>query len=107
MYSALASEVPIPDDPTSKVDKGLVALMQKHNKVICCGEAKSHCVNWSVRHLADNWDQKRLGDIVLLEDACSAVGGFEEAATTFVTDMKAKGVTVCNAEAFRLATKSV
>ena len=59
-------------------------------------QAKSHCVNQSTRHLAANWDPSRMSDIVLLEDCMSAVGGFEDAAATFIADMEKLGVTVAD-----------
>merc|ERR1712032_1127197 len=67
MYSALKAEVEVADDPTTKLDTELIATLAKHKKA----------------------------DIVLLEDAASAVGGFEEVAKTFVEDMRNAGVTVC------------
>jgi nicotinamidase-related amidase len=100
MYSALMSEVQVPDDPTTDLDVDLVETLAKHKKVLCCGEAKSHCVNWSVRHLLSAWPKGRQSDIVLLNDCCSAVTGFEEAASTFEADMRQAGVTVVNSDAF-------
>jgi nicotinamidase-related amidase len=100
MYSALKSEVQVPDDPTTDLDVDLVNTLAKHNKVLCCGEAKSHCVNWSVRHLLGAWPKGREADIVLLSDCCSAVGGFEEIAKTFENDMKTAGVKVITAGEF-------
>jgi nicotinamidase-related amidase len=98
MYSALKAEVEVPDDPTSALGTKLIETLAKHDKVLCCGEAKSHCVNWSVRHLLEGWPKGREADIVLLNDCCTAVAGFEDAAKTFESDMRTAGVSVCNAE---------
>jgi len=100
MYSALKSEVEVPDDPTTSLDVELVHTLSEHNKVLCCGEAKSHCVNYSVRHLLEAWPKSRSSDIVLLADCCSAVAGFEEAATGFEKDMQEAGVTIVDADRF-------
>jgi nicotinamidase-related amidase len=100
MYSALKSEVPVPDDPTTDFDRELVDALARHKKVLCCGEAKSHCVNWSTRHLLECWPKGRNGDIVLLKDCCSAVAGFEEVAAKFESDMTDAGLTVVSAEQF-------
>lgn len=102
MYSALKSEVPVPDDPTTDFDRDLVSTLARHQKVLCCGEAKSHCVNWSVRHLLECWPKGRNADIVLLSDCCSAVAGFEEVAKTFEKDMGIAGVSILKAEEFSL-----
>jgi len=101
MYSALKSEVPVPDDPTTDFDLDLVNTLAKHKKVVCCGEAKSHCVNWSVRHLLECWPKGRNQDIVLLNDCCSAVQGFEEVASKFEADMRKAGLSVVNADQFK------
>mmetsp|Transcript_22779 Transcript_22779/g.59457 ORF Transcript_22779/g.59457 Transcript_22779/m.59457 type:complete len:628 (+) Transcript_22779:69-1952(+) len=100
MYSALKSEVSVPDDPTTDFDRELVDTLAKHQKVLCCGEAKSHCVNWSTRHLLECWPKGRKKDIVLLKDCCSAVAGFEEVAAQFERDMTNAGLTVVSAEQF-------
>merc|ERR1712039_346530 len=83
MYSALGAEVPLDDDPTTQLDTGLIAELAKHRNVVCCGEAKSHCVNWSVRHLLSGWPAGRAADIVVLEDGTSSVAGFEEQGDAF------------------------
>merc|ERR1712196_300285 len=98
MYSALKSEVQVPDDPTTQLNVSLVDTLAKHRKVLCCGEAKSHCVNWSVRHLLEAWPQGRESDIILLNDCCSAVPSFEDVANEFEADMRKAGVTVTKAD---------
>merc|ERR1712032_1167166 len=101
MYSALKSEVQVPDDPTTDLDVDLVNTLAKHKKVLCCGEAKSHCVNWSVRHLLEAWPRGRQSDIVLLKDCCSPVKDFEESANKFEADMKKAGITILKAAEFK------
>jgi len=100
MYSAFKAEVEVPDDPTTKLDLDLVAMLQRHSKVVCCGEALSHCLNYSVRDLLSAWPKGREADIVVLEDAASPVPGFEDSATSFISDMKVAGVTVCKTKDF-------
>ena len=100
MYSALKAEVPSDHDYTTTAGFGeeVVRLLATHEKVICCGEALSHCVNNSVRDLEMAWPKGRSrGDIVVLEDGASPVAGFEDATKNFLKDMKAKGLTVCKA----------
>merc|ERR1712064_201145 len=99
-YSALKSEVLVDDDLTTSLDNDLIDFFKRHEKVICCGEAMSHCVNYSVRDLLSGWPKDRTADIVILEDASSCVAGFEESAATFISDMKAAGVTVCKSTEF-------
>merc|ERR1719335_1454569 len=98
MFSAFKGEVVLDDDATTSYDKELAKTLAKHGKVVCCGEAMSHCVNYSVRDLLSGWPEGRAADIVVLEDAASPVGGFQNDATTFLEDMKKAGVTVCKAK---------
>jgi len=95
MYSALKAEVAVPDDETTLLNQGLIDVLSAHKKVVCCGQAMSHCVNHSVRDLLSGWPKGRSSDIILLEDGASAVTGFEADAKKFVKDMKDAGLTVC------------
>merc|ERR1739847_56447 len=97
MYSALKAEVEVADDPTTGLNTGLVSELARHEQVICCGQAMSHCLNHSVRDLLSAWPKGRAKDIVVLEDGASAVPGFEEVAQQFLDDVKLAGVTVCKA----------
>merc|ERR1712188_217964 len=108
MYSALKAEVEVEDDPTTALNKGLIDALSRHEQVVCCGQAMSHCVNHSVRDLLSAWPQGRANDIIILEDGASAVPGFKDVAQKFLSDMKKKGVTVCKAhEVVTLGKSSV
>eukprot|EP00658_Telonema_sp_P-2_P038354 TRINITY_DN2753_c0_g1_i9.p1 TRINITY_DN2753_c0_g1~~TRINITY_DN2753_c0_g1_i9.p1 ORF type:complete len:298 (+),score=65.56 TRINITY_DN2753_c0_g1_i9:153-1046(+) len=92
MYSALKAEVPVQDDPGTQLNTKLTRSLHD-STVVVCGQAKSHCVNYTMRDLLAGWE----GDparLVLLSDGCSAVPGFEASANEFEADMKAAGVTV-------------
>jgi len=77
MYSALKAEVPVMDDPATRLNIDLIATLQHHTQVVVCGEAKSHCVNFTLRDLLSAWPAARVGDLVLLDDACTSVAAFE------------------------------
>eukprot|EP00908_Phaeocystis_cordata_P024453 Transcript_6910.p2 GENE.Transcript_6910~~Transcript_6910.p2 ORF type:complete len:295 (-),score=84.89 Transcript_6910:85-969(-) len=94
MYSALKAEVPVDDDPATKLNMDLITTLGHHSQVVVCGEAKSHCVNYTLRDLVSGWPDERIADLVLLQDGCSPVPGFEESADKFESDMRAKGVTI-------------
>jgi len=106
MYSALKAEVEVAGDKTTKLDEDLISYLARHEKVICCGQALSHCLNYSVRDLLSGWPKGREGDIVVLEDGASPVPGFEESATTFLADMRKAGVTVSKAADIKPPAKS-
>ena len=128
MYSALKAEVPVMDDPATRLNVDLIATLQQHRQVVVCGEAKSHCVNFTLRDLLSAWPAARVGDLVLLDDACTSVAGanpnpnpnpntntntdtntytntiqvagFEAAAAEFEKDMRAAGVQVVSTAEF-------
>jgi len=98
MYSALRAEVPVSDDPATHLNMQLVETLASHSQVIICGEAKSHCVNFTTRDLLSAWPKGRpVSDICLLEDATSPVAGCDAEADQFFDDMRAVGVTLVKA----------
>ena len=95
MYSALKAEVPVMDDPATHLNKKLVETLASHSQVLVCGQAKSHCVNFTTRDLLSAWPKERsTADIVVLEDGTSPVPNCEADADRFFVDMKAAGVTL-------------
>jgi len=101
MYSALKAEVPVADDPSTSLNTQLIDTLATHSQVIMCGEAKSHCVNFTTRDLLSAWPKDRpTSDIVVLEDATSPVPGCEAEADKFFDDMRAAGVTLVKAAEF-------
>jgi nicotinamidase/pyrazinamidase len=101
MYSALAAEVPVTKE-TAFNDSLQKSLLMKDDddssssgssrKLIVCGQAMSHCVNYTVRDIVDHWPENRRSDIVLLTDCASAVPGFETAAQGFLNDIQEAGL---------------
>jgi len=98
MYSALKAEVPVTDDPATLMNTSLVQLLLSHAQVLVCGQAKSHCVNFTTRDLLSMWPADRVSDLVVLTDATSPVTGFEAAADEFEKDMLAAGVTLTTSD---------
>jgi nicotinamidase/pyrazinamidase len=98
MYSALEAEIPISQD-TYYNDELLTSLLEC-GKLVVCGQAMSHCVNYTLRDIVRKWPPSRLGDIYLLKDCASAVPGFEADAEAFLMDMKAAGVQVVTSTEF-------
>ena len=96
MYSALKAEVIVETDPDTSLNRGLIERLSRYERILVCGQAKSHCVNFTVRDLVDNldWPKTELHRIWLLEDAMSSVTTFEQAGEQFIADMKMAGLTV-------------
>lgn len=124
MYSAVQAEVPLESDIRTGKNEELMAHLKKARKVVVCGQALSHCVNYTTRDVLDNWAPRDPSDIVVLSDCqinfsnqknrilfikmpimnyligASPVTGFEVAATKFLEDMIAAGVTVSSSTDF-------
>ncbi|ETP44960.1 hypothetical protein F442_08535 [Phytophthora nicotianae P10297] len=99
-YSALKAEFELSYDPTTSLNQALVDTLKLADKVVVCGEAISHCVNYTVRDLADAWPAERIHDLVILTDCASPVPGFEEAGEEFLRDMAAKSLTLTTSDKF-------
>lgn len=93
MYSVLQAEVPI--DESTSLNRILLNELLESDQLIVCGQAMSHCVNYTVRDIVTNWPEEKLSKILILFDCASAVPGFEGAAADFIKEMKGKGVQVC------------
>jgi nicotinamidase/pyrazinamidase len=103
MYSAFSAEVPRPDDPNTSINREAIGDLLSYSRIVVAGQAKSHCVNFSVRDLVKIIPKDRIGDIWVCIDGTSPVKGMEDMAEQFEKDMKALGVKfVTCEEAFKL-----
>ena len=94
MYSALKAEVVDESDGRTTLNQEMIDRLSTKERVLVCGQAMSHCVNFTVRDLVEHWPQGERHRIWLLEDAMSSVPGFEAAGEEFLTDMRALGLTI-------------
>ncbi len=95
MYSALRADVPDESDDRTLLNEGLLRALRESSSVIVCGQALSHCVNFTVRDLVEH---VRSSSVTILVDATSAVPGFEETGRAFLEDMKRNGVRLATTE---------
>lgn len=98
-FSAVAAEVPDPDDATTQVNTGLITTLEKADMILLAGQALSHCVANTVMDIAGNFsDPAYIKKLVLLTDATSEVPNppgmtiFSDFTQKFLADMKAKGM---------------
>ena len=119
MYSALRAEVPVQSDERTLLNTGLLRTLKESSHLIVCGQALSHCVQFTVRDLVATYTDgpsvgldgldgipsvdgldgipsvcNRVGSISLLRDCTSAVPGFEEVGDAFLADMKSMGLRI-------------
>lgn len=90
MYSAMAADVPV--TPDTALNTSFMESLKTSDHLIVCGQAMSHCVNYTLRDIVAHWPKERLSQITLLTDGASPVPGFEGPADTFQKDMESAGV---------------
>lgn len=90
--SAIQAEVPDPEDYTTLINKSLLQALEKADLVLISGQALSHCVAYTIRDIAANFQLGNLGKLMLIEDTSSPVPGYEHLAHQFLTDMRQIGV---------------
>ena len=95
MYSALEAEVPIPDDMSTQLNSKLLRRLQSAKQLVVCGQALSHCVNFTLRDIVKHW-RSDISRIHLMRDGTSSVPTFEADGEEFVEDMKMAGVKIVN-----------
>ena len=99
-YSAVKADVPDPDDPSTQINRRLIEVLEKADMVALSGQALSHCVANTVRDIADAFSPENIHKLVLIEDTCSSVPGFEALGQRFVTDMQKRGMRTVKAADF-------
>eukprot|EP00644_Phytophthora_capsici_P007604 jgi/Phyca11/557222/estExt2_Genewise1Plus.C_PHYCAscaffold_1040048 len=99
-YSALRAEYLLSYDPSTSLNTELMTTLQRSKRLVIVGEALSHCVNFTVRDLVDNWPEDRLSDLIILTDCSSPVAGYETEAEEFLNDMAALGLTLTTSTEF-------
>ena len=99
-YSAVAAEVPDPEDPSTLLNGGLIDALRDSDLILIAGEALSHCVKSTVTDIADNIGAEHVRKFVFLSDCSSPVpalpGGpdFPALGQAFIRDMQARGMKV-------------
>lgn len=103
-YSAIRADVPDPADPATDTNRALVEILRRADLVFVAGEAGSHCVANTVRDLVDCWtaqgETNAAAKLVLLTDAISPVGGFENYQDAFLRDMAQLRVQTATTDTF-------
>jgi len=104
-YSAICSEIPDPQDPSTQLNTRLINTLMEADKVLICGEASSHCLRFTVEDIANNFnDDTVVKKLCLLEDGTSPVISpfvdFPAITQQFIVAMKARGMQVAKTTDF-------
>lgn len=94
-FGAFEAEVPVDSEPSTKFNEDIYSMICNHDRVLIAGQALSHCVAASVTQLVNRLEKDgHKTEVVLLIDATSPVGGFEDASSQFIKDIEQRGVTI-------------
>jgi len=91
-YSVFEAEMTIDGDERTQFNQELYNKLYAYDKIYVCGQAKSHCVNYSIRDLVGH--EFPAEKLVLLENCMSPVVAFENDGNKFISDMKEKGAEI-------------
>ena len=67
-YSALRADVPFKGDISTELNENLLDRIIRAPQVLVCGQAKSHCVNYTVTDILKRMSASDRPKIVLLQD---------------------------------------
>jgi len=101
MYGIVKAEY----DPKNRVNITFLNKIEKFDKIVIAGEAKSHCVLESIKQILDHYQNEPLTTqkIYILEDCMSNISGFDAATDQefqrFKTDFK---VNIVDSKSFQL-----
>lgn len=100
-FSAIQAEVPDPKDPSTQINTNLISALEQADEIVIAGEALSHCVNHTIRDIANNFkNSDYIKKFVFLTDCSSNVPGFEKHGQDFLTEMQAKGMQVTTSDKY-------
>lgn len=100
-YSAIVADVPDANDPSTQINTNFLNTINEADLVLLAGEARSHCLANTGRDACNYFsDDSLVKKLVLLKDATSDVGGFENLGEQFVKEMVARGMQITTTKDF-------
>ena len=99
-YSAIKADVPDNMDPTTKINVALLDSLRSADNILISGQALSHCVANTVFDISNNFGEENIKKLILVEDTCSNVTGFENLGIDFVKNMVKRGMRVCKSSEY-------
>ena len=92
-FGAFEAEVTYPMEDTTLFNAPLARVLDKYSQILIAGEAKSHCVNNTIKQM-NNKAPELVAKLVILDDATSPVKGCENFADETIKQAKAMGAKV-------------
>lgn len=106
-FSAVTAEVIDPNDFTTQLNTDLIKMLMEADVLLLAGEAKSHCLYFTIFDIANNFANGNLGTqdefikkCVLLEDCTACIPGFETQTEKNYQDLVKRGLKIAKSTDF-------
>ncbi len=90
-FGALRANIEIEGDRSTALNGELVERLKSADSIYVCGEAKSHCVAYTIKQMCEI--EGLIAKTTLIDDACSDVQGFEGVAEPIYQRASEMGMT--------------
>ncbi len=90
-FGIFEAQVPMGGDPDTQLNRQLLAQLGEYDKILICGEARSHCVATSVSQIL-KYAPELTPRITLLTDCMSDVSGMGHLADPIYAEAASKGI---------------
>jgi len=97
-FSVIEAEVPLESDPTTQKNTDLLEKLRTNcSKLIIVGQARSHCVRYTIEDIVNDWDvnvwssnnnNNNNAQIIIPLDGSSNIYGFEDSTNEFINKLK-------------------
>jgi len=91
-FGAIRANIPIKNDPSTKINRRLVEKLKHFKNIIIAGEAKTHCVANTIKQIYEIKSLK--SNVYLLDDCTSPVPGYDHIADNIYKNALAKGLKI-------------
>jgi nicotinamidase-related amidase len=93
-YSIFQADVPDPQDTSTQFNQPFAQAIGENDIVYIAGEARTHCVLYSLKDLVSWLGDDFCAKMIILEDTMSNISGFEQNADVFFADLVKKGAKI-------------
>jgi nicotinamidase/pyrazinamidase len=90
-FGVFKAQVPVSSSPKTKLNTALIELLERYDRVLLAGEARSHCVATSLRQIL-RYAPKLVPKVVVLTDCMSDVAGLGYLADAIYEEARQRGV---------------
>jgi len=100
-FGIFKAQVPISDDPNTKLNQDFLSELETYDRVLIVGEARSHCVATSIKQILD-YAPKLIPKVSLLTDCVSDVPNWGHLADPIFEDAEKQGMLFCRSSELRI-----